>query len=217
MLRALAALLVLANVAFWAWSQGWLDGIVGGARGDREPERLSQQLHPELVEVLPAMPAAAASAPACLESGPYAPAEVASAEAALRIAMPGVAWTNARTEQPGQWVVYMGGYADRDAMKRKEDEIAKVGVRIEEQAMPGDAFGLVLGRYDERGAADRALAQVQAHGVRTARLVTASAPQVTHVLRVERAEPAQAAQLMALKSDALARGFAACARSEAPR
>jgi hypothetical protein len=218
MLRALAALLVLANVAFWAWSQGWLDGIVGvKARGDREPERLSQQLHPELVVVLPAMPAPAASAPTCLESGPYPPTEVSAAESALRVAMPGVAWTNARTEQPGQWVVYLGAFADREAMKKKEDEIAKASVHFEEQPMPGDPFGLVLGRYDERGAADRALAQVQQRGVKTARVVTASAPQVTHVLRVEHAEPAQAAQLMALKSDALARGFAACARSEVAR
>jgi hypothetical protein len=218
MLRAFVALLVLANVVFWAWSQGWLDGIVGvKARGDREPERLALQLHPELVVVLPKMPAAA-TAPSCVESGPYAPTEVAAAEAALRSAVPGVAWTNARTEQPGQWVVYMGGYPDRDTMKRKEDEISRVGVRFDEQALPGDGpFGLVLGRYDDRAAADRALAQVQQRGVRTARVVVASLPAITHMLRVERAEPAQFAQLLALKNDALGKGFAACTRSEAAR
>jgi len=218
MLRALVALLVLANVAFWAWSQGWLDGVVGvKARGDREPERLALQLHPEDVVVLPAMPAASAI-PTCLESGPYTPAEVATAESALRTAVPGVAWTNARTEQPGQWVVYMGGYPDRETLKRKEDEIAKVGVRFEETPLPGDGpFGLVLGRYDDRTAADRALAQLQQRGARTARVVVGTAPVVSHVLRVERAEPAQATQLLALKSDALAKGFAACSRTEAAR
>lgn len=218
MLRALAALLVLANVAFWAWSQGWLDGVVGvKARGDREPERLALQLHPEIVVVLPAMPAASAI-PTCVESGPYTPAEVTTAETALRSAMPGIAWTNARTEQPGRWLVYMGGYPDRDTLKRKEDEIAKVGVRFDEAALPNDGpFGLVLGRYDDRTSADRALAQLQQRGVRSARVVVGTPPLISHVLRVEHAEPAQATQLLALKSDALAKGFAACARTEAAR
>ena len=73
-----------------------------------------------------------------------------------RTAVPGVAWTNARTEQPGQWLVYMGGYPDRDTLKRKEDEIAKVGVHFDEAALPNDGpFGLVLGRYDDRAGADR--------------------------------------------------------------
>jgi len=218
MLRALAALLLLANVAFWAWSQGWLDGVVGvKARGDREPERLALQLHPETVVVLPAMPAASAI-PTCLESGPYTPAEVTSAETALRSAVPGLAWTNARTEQPGQWVIYMGGYPDRETLKRKEDEISKVGVRFDEAPLPNDGpYGLVLGRYDDRTAADRALAQIQQRGVRTARVVVGTPPVVSHVLRVDRAEPAQATQLLALKSDAIARGFVACARAEAAR
>src|SRR5206468_6335808 len=64
MLRWLVALLLLANVAFYVWSQGWLDDVVGvRARGDREPERLTRQFHPEVIKILtPQAVAAAASA-----------------------------------------------------------------------------------------------------------------------------------------------------------
>lgn len=64
MLRALVVLLLLANLAFFAWTLGWLDGVVGArASGDREPERLQRQVRPEAVRILPASaPADAASA-----------------------------------------------------------------------------------------------------------------------------------------------------------
>lgn len=86
-LRALALLLVLANLGFFAWSQGWLDAL-GGARAgaNREPERIARQFQPQLVHVLPAAAGAAAiaAAPAakaaCLEAGPFGAEE---ADAAL--------------------------------------------------------------------------------------------------------------------------------------
>ena len=61
MIKWLALLLVLANVAFWGWTQGW-----GGpawpppeAR-QREPERLQLQVRPESVVVLSPRAASAA-------------------------------------------------------------------------------------------------------------------------------------------------------------
>jgi hypothetical protein len=212
MLRALVLALVLANVVFFAWTLGWLDGLVGlKASGDREPERLARQVNPDSVVLLAAAPAAAASAPACLESGPYSPGEVTAAESALRTAVPGAGWTNARSEQPGAWLVYMGGYPDRETLQRKIEEIGRTRVSFEEVTVPGEgAFGLSLGRYDDKAAADRALAQVQQRGIRTARVVQGP-PAVSHVLRVEHAEPALAAQLAALKVDALGKGFVPCA------
>jgi hypothetical protein len=53
-LRAIVVVLLAVNVGFWAWTQGWLDMVVGvPARGDREPERLGLQIAPELVRVTP--------------------------------------------------------------------------------------------------------------------------------------------------------------------
>ncbi len=64
MLRYLVLVLVLVNLAFWAWAQGWLDGMVGAgvrADGQHEPHRLQQQAHVDMVVMLPAqvMPGAA--------------------------------------------------------------------------------------------------------------------------------------------------------------
>jgi hypothetical protein len=57
MLRLLVLLLALANVAFFVWTLGWLDDIVGvRARGDREPERLVRQVRPESIRILPPGP-----------------------------------------------------------------------------------------------------------------------------------------------------------------
>jgi hypothetical protein len=221
MLRALVALLLFANLAFFAWTQGWLDGIVGvRADGDREPERLASQVHPENVVVLAATTSAAAAAarPSCLEAGPFTSGEAGAAEAALLSNAPGIAWTNLRTQKAGAWLVYMGGFADREARQRKEVEIRRALPEFEEISVPGEgAFGIALGRFDDRANADKALAQLAQHGIRTARVVQLNPPSTIHTLRIERADAALAAQLEALKIDALGNGFAACARGEAAR
>jgi hypothetical protein len=91
MLRAIVLLLLLANLGFWAWTQGQLDGVVGvRAQGDREPERLARQVRADSVHILPA---GATSAPpggpgepalACLEAGPYTPAQIAACATSCR-------------------------------------------------------------------------------------------------------------------------------------
>ena len=53
MLRALVLLLVAANLAFFAWSRGWLAPmLMPPMSSEREPERLGQQLRPESVRLL---------------------------------------------------------------------------------------------------------------------------------------------------------------------
>ena len=71
MLRVWLVLLALANLAFFAWTQGWIDEVAGArARGDREPERLGRQVQPELVQILSPQAARAASAPAAAVAAP---------------------------------------------------------------------------------------------------------------------------------------------------
>lgn len=85
MLRGLLLALLLANLAFFVWSQGGA-GWAGGntASGEREPERLSRQWHPEAVKLMQAPASAAASAPASASpaSAASAPASGASDAAA---------------------------------------------------------------------------------------------------------------------------------------
>ena len=63
MLRALVALLVLANLGFLALSRGWLEPMLSlSVRGQHEPQRLAAQINAEALRVLPAQ-AEPASAP----------------------------------------------------------------------------------------------------------------------------------------------------------
>ena len=52
MLRWVIVLLVLANAGYFAWTQGYLDGIGMAPVDQREPERLAQQVRPEALRLL---------------------------------------------------------------------------------------------------------------------------------------------------------------------
>lgn len=78
-MRALVAALVLANAAFFLWANGWLSPLLPAPwQGQREPERLREQVNPGQVAVARTH-ASVAAQPAVREA---APAEaVASAPA----------------------------------------------------------------------------------------------------------------------------------------
>lgn len=54
MLRALVAILLLANLAFLALARGWLEPVLSlSTRGDHEPQRLAAQINAQALRVLP--------------------------------------------------------------------------------------------------------------------------------------------------------------------
>ena len=104
MLRVLLALLVVANLLFFAFTRGWLDGVVGAsALGDREPERLSRQVRPQTIRLLPVGNAASAppfdaSVP-CYETPTFTAGDAAAVEAALVANLPAGTWVDNRGER----------------------------------------------------------------------------------------------------------------------
>jgi hypothetical protein len=93
MLRAFVLLLLLANLAFLAWTQGWITWLVGiDPLGQRDPGRVSAQVQPELIRPLGgpagavagagAVPARTGAGPNAVGSGASAAETVASAPAA---------------------------------------------------------------------------------------------------------------------------------------
>ena len=243
MLRGLVLLLIVANLGFYAWSQGWLDSVVGvRASGDREPERLEHQVRPETVVILPSTSAdgpptapAAPAAPvtpavpsvpatgvslapsaslACLEAGPFSAAQVAAAEAAIQPVLPSGSWANLKTDRPGLWMVYMGKYNDRETLSKKQEELRRIKVEYDEVRSPPELdMGLSLGRFEERKNAFTALDQFAERGIRNARVVEVRPPSTQHVLRVDKADATLAAQLLALKGNALGKGFTPCVKA----
>ena len=231
MLRLLVGVLVIANLAFWAWTQPAIVQALGlPGSSEREPQRLALQQQAQAIRVLPASgPAASASNPgaggsagavatgpdalaasagaggasafdpglqACLETPALSPAQVPQAVRALQQA--GVApggWVEMRRDVPGEWLLYMGRFADREQLQRKASELSALALRYEEILSGELAPGLQLGRFDAAAPAQARLAQLQGRGVRTARVLTTQAPGQELRLRADRLTPALMARL----------------------
>ena len=71
MLRSLVLILLLLNLAFFSWTQGWLTTVVGVHPSQQhEPQRLSLQRHADQLEVIPpeVMPSASAASAALAQA-----------------------------------------------------------------------------------------------------------------------------------------------------
>ena len=55
-ITALAVVLVMANMLFWAWSHGGLRVFGWGPSDPREPQRVEEQLRPEALRLLSVNP-----------------------------------------------------------------------------------------------------------------------------------------------------------------
>ncbi len=83
MLRLLFVALVVANIGYFAWARG--EAGKAEAAGDREPQRVAQQIRPQLLQIRPAGAMVAAPAPAPAP----APAVTVAAPASVSTAVPG--------------------------------------------------------------------------------------------------------------------------------
>lgn len=221
MLRSLVLILLLVNAAFFAWTQGWLNDVVGiRPDGQREPQRLSQQKAASQLTVIapgaaeaarsaaapaepasaaasaiasPSSPASASVATRCLEAGPFQATLRPQLEDQLRPVLPVGARRIETVATPGVWIVYMGPYADNDAMARKQDELRRMrGVPFEPVRAPASLVpGLSLGRYTAQAEAEAALERLRQRGIRTARTVTLRPAGEALVVRVPRASAAE--------------------------
>lgn len=231
MLRLLALLLLLANGAYFAWSHDLLRLYGLGPVQQSEPQRVAQQIRPqELLLLKAASPhAAAASAPAsatpsalasvaivaaapasCLQAGPYDEQQSAVLRQAVSSALPAGSWSMARTVVPAHWIVYMGKYADADAVDEKKAELRLHDVTFEALTNPALAPGLSLGGFDSREAATLALAGLARRGVRTARVVQDRAELHGQLLTLPAVDDKLRAQLDSLKIALAGKALQAC-------
>jgi hypothetical protein len=184
--KILVFLLVLANLLFYAFSQG-----VFGHADNPDAARVQQQINPEGLRIVARDEAPAAPVP---ETPPPAPAVPAPEAAPLCLAWSGLSAVEAErlaalfgerfaayavaypaNEAGGtdgkSWWVYMPPLADRAAAERKTAELRALGVRDYFILPDGlNRFAISLGIFSSEKAAREYLGELQGKGVRSARV-----------------------------------------------
>lgn len=236
MLRALVLGLLLANAAYFAWTQGWLMAFNLGPVPQAEPQRLTQQINPEAMRVhrspAPVAPALAASsaapsaappaspasapvasaAPAgeCLQAGLFSEVQVNTLRPRLQSTLPDGSWAFSPAVEPGRWIIYMGPYANEELVAKKRSELRARGVKFEPVQNPRLYPGLSLGHFDNKADADRELAKDAERGVRTARVIQERLEVRGQRLTLPAADAALKAQLEILKPRLAGKALVAC-------
>jgi len=137
---------------------------------------------PASVAATPAEPAA------CLQAGTFDKGQLDALRTAAA-SLPQGSWVLEPVSLTGRWMVYMGRFADEEALEKKRTELRARKVPYDR---PGAALepGLSLGRFSTEEAAERALATLGTQGVRTARVVQERTDATGYVLRLPAATPA---------------------------
>ncbi|MDB5874125.1 MAG: hypothetical protein JWQ07_3567 [Ramlibacter sp.] len=176
MLRLIVLLLLLANAAYFAWSQNLLAAWGVAPAQQSEPQRLEQQIRPQAVRVIAGDEArrieaqAAAKAPECLQAGPIEDSETAGLKQALE-PWPVGSWSLEASVEPARWIVYMGKYLTADNVSRKKAELRQLGVSFETLSNASLEPGLSLGGYTTEAEATQQLEGLGRRGVHTAKVV----------------------------------------------
>lgn len=147
-------------------------------------------------------PASTAAAPRlCLQAGLFDEPQATNLRRALEQA--GLAqgsWQLDSGIEPARWIIYMGPYANAEAVTRKQSELRYLAIRYEALRNSAMAPGLSLGAYGSQAEANAALAQLASRGVRTARVVMESPERRGHWLRLPAADTALRQSVEGLKA-----------------
>jgi hypothetical protein len=217
-MRVLALLLVLGNLAFFAWWRYFSPPDAG-----LDPKPLGRQISPEKLRVVPAaelakaQPAAkkgtpqaatpqppapgaqpaAAAASACLEWGSFTLTDAPRMEKALEPLALGTRLAQRPTQETAGWWVFMPPQGSRQAALRKAAELKNLGV--DEFFVLTDEgqyrWAVSLGVFRTEEAARARLAALRAQGVRTAQVGPREMTVPKVWLQVSAVDPALEARL----------------------
>ena len=211
-------LLALLNALYFAWSQRMLAAYGYAPAQQAEPERVSRQIRPEALTILSTEQARQVDAAAqsalglaqCLQAGPFDAAQSAALRQAVQTVLPAGSWTLDEVVEPERWIIYLGQYADAQALAKKRAEMVALDLRVEPVAVPELAYGLSLGGYSSEAQANLELAALIKRGVRTAQVVRERAQTRTSELRIAPLDDAARARLEELKPALAGRSLRPC-------
>jgi len=186
MLRLILLLLMLLNLGYFAWGQGYLLPYGWGPAQQREPQRLAQQVHPEAIKVLAPRAVTPAAAPRIAASAPVAPLapattvcllsnaidadQVQAIEPVLAAQLAQGDWTFDEQAPPAHWILYMGRFGGPAEQAAKRAQLAELKIKFEAIDVPGLSPGFKLGSFSSQADAEAALQALNKRGVRTAKM-----------------------------------------------
>ena len=142
---------------------------------------------------------AAAERGECLQAGPFDSAEAEAWRRAASV-LPKGSWSLERSAVPERWMVYLGRFADADALAKKRAELRTRNISFDRAGVAALEPGLSLGRFASEEAAERALATlVRKSDVRNARVVVERAESVSFQLRLPLVDAGLRSQLGSLR------------------
>ena len=182
MWRLLVLLLAAANLLYFGWAQGLFQSYGFAPATQTEPQRLAQQRRPEaisdLVVMSPAEWAASAQQAAqparCLQAGVFNDQQGEVLREALVSAMPVGTWLLNPVVQPARWIVYVGRFAEPQAVGLKRAELKALGIRDEPLRNSVLEPGLSLGGFATEGLAQAWLDILKQRGLGKAQVVKES-------------------------------------------
>jgi hypothetical protein len=107
-------------------------------------------------------------------------------------------WTLSESVLSARWIVYLGQFANNDALQRRRAELRQSRIDHREVSVPALQPGLALGTYSSEDSARKALQQVLRDGVRDARVVQERQETRTFTLRLPAATDTERQQFEAL-------------------
>ena len=207
MVRMLFWVLLLANAVFFAWSGGYLRAYGFAPAVQSEPQRVQQQIQPQAIVLLNAHDLKKAETQAqedskpkeCLQFGPFDDAQAANLRSALEGAsLASDLWQLQTVNVPERWVVYIGKFANAQALDKKRAELTALNIKSDPVTAAHLGLGLSLGRFDTEAQASQDLERLRKNGVRTARVMQERAASQTTLLKLPAATETVKSQVLGL-------------------
>jgi len=146
--------------------------------------------------------------PECLQAGVFDERQ-ADALRAAAASLPAGSWVLDPTPVAGRWMVYMGRFEDLEALDKKRAELR--ARKVDHDRAGGTLeYGLSLGRFSSKDAAERELANLTSRGVRTARVVQERPDVPGFTLRLPAVTESLRPQLDALRTAMAGKAMRAC-------
>ena len=207
MLRLFVLLLILVNGLCLTYYQGWLRAYGFSPTPQTEPQRVAQQMKPEALRLLTPTEFERVQARVqsdlepkhCLQAGPFEAAQLPGIERALESALEAGEWRLETVVIPERWIVYMGKFANEEALLKKRGELAAMQLTPQGVNNASLELGLSLGGFDSQVKATEELTRLGLRGIRTAKVLQESPERSATLLKLPALPDTKKSRLSDLK------------------